>query len=464
MVNQMMNTNEEKQDNNTKSKTENAFKLYRWKKEWVRSYESIYSILRNFCKINVFQGSYAMKILGVNGYTTGVPVPRIMMFSKSTQSEHNYDNLCDVLLPDWYQTQIKPVTSLDIPIFSDVVRPTIFYCPECAKENYHSFLFQFYHVKDCPFHRISLIETSWHYTPQDSITYWKSNDYIDVRSDILPCERQLANDYWQNDYNTNLHYVIPISSLNDGKHGNYSYIHQTFCVNNRASHSFQIQKSELDFKEMKLKFIDWFDKQNIPTDLCNPKYIWKIQNSTFHLFSDETSIAPYLDHLLYYLFYDFMKEYDLSSEESFARIEAVYDSRIVLQPSEIFELKISYLWAVISCSNPFYSLNNTWIAKPYSGDIQNTRHIHNGVHLSALSGYGIKYSTYIPKVDGTIIMMRILSDLFKSVWNQVLSIVKRDGKFSTFHGWKLIHVPEYYICLNDNEEFYTILRYDVAPE
>ena len=158
-----------------------------------------------------------------------------------------------------------------------------------------------------------------------------------------------------------------------------------------------------------------------------------------------------------------MQQKQISYKESFAKTETIYDSRKLLRTNDIFELKISYLWAIISCSNPCYSLNNTWIVKPYSADIQNTRHIYNGVHLSYLSGYNIKYSAYIPKVDGTIIMMRILSDLFKSVWNQLLSIVKRDGQISAFNGWKLLHVPEYYICINDSDDFYTVLRYDNMP-
>ena len=72
---------------------ENMFKLYTWRKEWVRPYESIYSILRNFCKVNVFQGSYAKKVLDVKGYSTGLPVPKIMMFNKSTQSERNFKKI-----------------------------------------------------------------------------------------------------------------------------------------------------------------------------------------------------------------------------------------------------------------------------------------------------------------------------------------------------------------------------------
>lgn len=122
---------------------------------------------------------------------------------------------------------------------------------------------------------------------------------------------------------------------------------------------------------------------------------------------------------------------------------------------------ISYLWAIVSCSNPFYILDNTWILKPNSGDFLNTRHIYNGVHLLHLSGYKITYRAYIPEVDGAIIMMRILSDLFNCVWKQLLSISERDGQFDAYNGWKLIRVPEYYICINDGDaDFYTILRYD----
>ena len=86
-----------------------------------------------------------------------------------------------------------------------------------------------------------------------------------------------------------------------------------------------------------------------------------------------------------------MKDYDLSSEESYAKIEAVRDSGRVLYPDEIFELKISYLWAIVSCSDPFYSLNNTWIVIPNSFYTKNERNIYNGVHLLGLKGYNARY-------------------------------------------------------------------------
>lgn len=460
MVNQMMNMNEEKHDNKEKKKAVNIFKLYTWRKEWVRPYESIYSILRNFCKVNVFQGSYAMKVLDVKGYSTGLPVPKIMMFNKSTQSEYNYNTLYDVLLPEWYRQQTAPVTSLEIPVFLDVVRPTISYCPECDKENYHSFLFQFYHVKECPFHRIPLIETTWRYTPQDSITYLKSEEYTDVQNEILPCERQLTNEHYQGGFHSNLRYVIPVSSMGNSKAGTFAHMYQLFCDQNRASYTIQIPKSGLDLAELKQRFSQWFDVQKVPTNLCHPERIWKVYNSPLPMSLIETDIRTYLEYLLYYLFFEFMKDYDLSSEESHAKIEAVRDSGRVLYPNEIFELKISYLWAVISCNDPFFSLNNTWIVSPNSYYTQNSRNIYNGVHLLGLKGYDARYRDYIPETDGTIIMMYILSDLFQSVWKQFLSIVERDGKINAFHGWKQIRVPEYYICINDGDDFYTVLRYD----
>lgn len=109
-----MNTNKEKCDKNFIQTGGNTFKLYRWKKEWVRPYESIYSIMRNFCKVNVFQGSYALRILDVRGYSAVEhPIPNIMMFNKTVQDARNYKMLYSVLLPDWYVKQITPITSLD---------------------------------------------------------------------------------------------------------------------------------------------------------------------------------------------------------------------------------------------------------------------------------------------------------------------------------------------------------------
>ena len=56
MVNQMMNT---------LNKEVLLFsRKYRWDKKWVRPYESIFSILANFCRVNICSSKHALKMLG----------------------------------------------------------------------------------------------------------------------------------------------------------------------------------------------------------------------------------------------------------------------------------------------------------------------------------------------------------------------------------------------------------------
>lgn len=255
MENQTMNTNKEKCDKNFIQTGGNTFKLYRWKKEWVRPYESIYSIMRNFCKVNVFQGSYALRILDVRGYSAVEhPIPNIMMFNKTVQDARNYKMLYSVLLPDWYVKQITPITSLDKYKFSNLTKSHIAYCPECAKENYHSFLFQFKHIKRCPFHHIPLINTLFHYTIQGNITYMETELYTDVKDDILPCERKVENNYYQKGLDRTLRYFIPVSSMSDINNDNYIHAYKIFFDKEKSSAAkiFQVKKSGLTFQEMKV--------------------------------------------------------------------------------------------------------------------------------------------------------------------------------------------------------------------
>ena len=93
----------------------------------------------------------------------------------------------------------------------------------------------------------------------------------------------------------------------------------------------------------------------------------------------------------------------------------------------------------------------------------NSRHIHNGVHLLHLvEGYSVN-EKFIPKVDKIVILLHICYDLFFYIWKEFQAIVEHDGKIAVFSGWKLVSVPEYYICKNKGDDFYTILRYNSNP-
>lgn len=56
--------------------------------------------------------------------------------------------------------------------------------------------------------------------------------------------------------------------------------------------------------------------------------------------------------------------------------------------------------------------------------------------------------------------MNILYDLFYCIWKQFQEIVEIEGQISVRNGWKLVSVPEYYVCINEGDDCYNILRYD----
>lgn len=106
MENQMMNMNAENENKNIIGSTVTDiqyFNSYTWRKEWVRPYESIFSILRNFCKVNTLNGRKALHLFGLR-QTNNVSVfcPGLMMLSDSTAKPDCYQTLYDHLLPEWY--------------------------------------------------------------------------------------------------------------------------------------------------------------------------------------------------------------------------------------------------------------------------------------------------------------------------------------------------------------------------
>ena len=83
---------------------------YTWKKEWVRPYESSFSILLTFCKINTIDAVKAERLLGY------------------LDSDKRY---ADIFLPDWYVRQMQPFLNLDERARDKMMEIRIVYCPIC---------------------------------------------------------------------------------------------------------------------------------------------------------------------------------------------------------------------------------------------------------------------------------------------------------------------------------------------
>lgn len=124
-----------------------------WDKNWVRPYESMWSILNTYKKVNVISNNaMLMKSLGIR---INAPIAHEYflsygIFCNISSTVNDFDNIFSNLVPEWYKAQLEEITSKrDI---SDFFTDKISYCPECAKNGYHSIFHQLKGIQKCPFH------------------------------------------------------------------------------------------------------------------------------------------------------------------------------------------------------------------------------------------------------------------------------------------------------------------------
>ncbi len=129
-----------------------------WDKTWVRPYESIWSILNTYKKVNVIPNNTTlMKALGIR---TNAPIScdkflSYGIFCNVSNGVNNFDKIISALVPGWYKSQIEDITLK--PYISHFFTEKISYCPECMKEGYHSIFHQLKGIQKCPFHPKTLM-------------------------------------------------------------------------------------------------------------------------------------------------------------------------------------------------------------------------------------------------------------------------------------------------------------------
>lgn len=124
-----------------------------WDKNWVRPYESIWSIFNTYKKVNVISSNaILMKSLGIrtSARTAHDRFLSYGIFCNISSNVNDFDKIFSSFVPEWYKTQLDEFTSKrDI---SDFFTDKISYCPECMKNGYHSIFHQLKGIKRCPFH------------------------------------------------------------------------------------------------------------------------------------------------------------------------------------------------------------------------------------------------------------------------------------------------------------------------
>lgn len=134
---------------------------YTWRSEWVRPYESLYSVFRMFSKINVLPYTATMKIISskvVSFEPSKLDNLKNLSCSNANKDFQSYRREERVI-----QFFLSDKTTDSFPVFNQKAQQLLLsskyrYCPECIKNGYHSWLYQYKPLKQCPIHKIPLEE------------------------------------------------------------------------------------------------------------------------------------------------------------------------------------------------------------------------------------------------------------------------------------------------------------------
>lgn len=446
----MMNMNVENENKNMIGSTITDiqyFNSYTWRKEWVRPYESMFSILRNFCKVNVLNGRKALHLFGLR-QTNNVSVfcPGLMMLSDSTTNLDCYQTLYSHLLPEWYLNQTSIFRKRGTEEKESLqISNTIIYCPECMKENYHSLLHNVIGTKRCPFHKIKLVQTD--------LLYATSSLYIDLHNklgqwnivnSILPCERTIKMSFYNQIQTPEYDYFLPVVRTTHFKADYQHQIDILIGAERKASRVITVTACNDTPAEFDKKFTEWFNSMQIPYDILKDDNRFLIPkpllNHRLHF------PQYYIDRYLLYKIYKSAKRMKL---KHFLRknSELLYigDMNMDISYKQKTLIFCSFVYAVVSCERLHGSLRADWVDDTRSFFNFNNLRKNQDMHLAYL-GYDIpEHFSTISNVDGINIALKILEDQYDFLYHEYERLAYMNGTINGYTGWKDMHLPQYYV-------------------
>lgn len=188
---------------------------YLWRKEWVRPHESMYSILKNFCTVNVLNSREAFKAL-LPDFPSDTFYYQYPVFFEQNQ-------LCYIrakwtfpaseflmkLVPEWYVAELNQFPKIVYQgetYYGEKKRngEIGFYkklrvCPLCMKENYHSYYHNIIGVEKCFIHDVPLETKECLYNLSCIICSAKAPNTVDnAFYGIIPTERACEESIYTN--------------------------------------------------------------------------------------------------------------------------------------------------------------------------------------------------------------------------------------------------------------------------
>jgi len=432
---------------------------YLWKKEWVRPFESFYSIARNFCKINVLDGLEFYRIffpkrMRCNSWMPGLCFPG---------SEP--DAIISAFVPEEYLEELKslPKTSYNrlrqYDGIAAFINHRVRYCPICEKEGYHSYLHVFRGIEECLFHKVPLVPSTTYFEIIRNITYDEAAEkYQNCRNLPLPFERNSPNERYRINFLINApECIVPIYPNNRDRHFTPEpmAIYGRLMLNSavQPSRIFHVISREETREEHEERFVRTFNARKIPKEVWSDE-LYRVFPKKYRLLSDE------LEHLAKIYAYGLVRKYGEGDYHRMSRTyrDILYGYRIVESTDE-FLLRSLFIWQYIGASKPIAALSSELLVYPNCGLSNNftCSNIHaedafeHQSNLLSLSGKCIERQ----------IMAAIHKDYFFCLFRQFRSLVKEQGSYDGRFAWEQLTIPVYFAIKRSDD--WEILRFNHYP-
>lgn len=433
-------------------------KKYNWNKKWVRQYESVFGIFLNFCRVNVLEGSEALKIFNISTirYTKNY-IPEFIMYCTS-RSKENYNNVLEKLTPKWYLEQIHIFQTMDVYTLNKCLNiEDLVYCPECMKSGYHSILHQIKGAEYCPFHSQKLVMTTnkkyWSDYLITSITWekeQKEDNMPTIKRVVLPCCRKEMDVLLDFKLKTNTRFWY-VST--DNEPGIDTYAHNTldFLLRQNSSRRILVERERISFEMFREEFAEWINWLRLPCDILKRLPVYKIHRNEIG-----SNCLPFFMYTKYLSLFSSSERLLITSEKMY---EIVKMKKISI--NQLLELKIFFIWLIKDSPGIFSPFSIRWLIHPFGCDNDQQHYVGNRAlaidNIERVSERHIIGDSY---VDENILLFHIVSDLIDELWKQVYTLAKETGGFDTENGWKKLKVPEYFITYSGREDVYEIYRYE----
>ena len=150
-----------------------------WKQEWVRPYESIWSLINTYKTVNLLKSNLdAMNSLGLNiQFSTNDFYLPYGIFCNVSSYKNDINDIIGQLSPAWHKKQLRDMFDKDD--ISPFISKQLKFCPKCMENGYHSVFHQLKGVRKCPFHPevtlVTYIKQMYLIGKQSEFEYNKTN-------------------------------------------------------------------------------------------------------------------------------------------------------------------------------------------------------------------------------------------------------------------------------------------------